>query len=160
QVTRWVRLYDESGSLVDAGELPGARLLRGESAPDRLLRFEAVETGAERWVLVKARAVYGDERELRLVLLIFEDVTERNRRARGERFLAEGSKAAAGSLDYEATLRTISGLAVPEIADLCSVDVATPGGLIRTVATTHVDAAMAALIDAPRRRAARSTADR
>jgi len=66
EVTRWVRLYDEGGSLVDAGDLPGARLLRGESAPDQLLRFQAIDTGAERWVLVKARAVRGPDRELRL----------------------------------------------------------------------------------------------
>ena len=141
EVTRWVRLYDEGGSLVDAGDLPGARVLRGEHAPDRLLRFEEVDTRLERWVLVKARAVRGPGRELRLVLLIFEDVTERTRRERGERFLAEGSKVLAGSLDYEATLRTISSLVVPELADLCAIDVATPGGAIRNVATTHLDPA-------------------
>ena len=152
EVTRWVRLYDEAGSLVEAGDLPGARLLRGEAAPDRLLRFEGIDTGVERWVLVKARAVRGPDRELRLVLLIFEDVTERSRRERGERFLAEGSRVLAGSLDYEETLRTISGLAVPEIADMCSVDVAAPGGLIRNVATAHVDPAWMARIEAARGR--------
>jgi serine phosphatase RsbU (regulator of sigma subunit) len=152
QITRWVRLYDESGSLVDAYDLPGARLLRGAAAPDRLLRFEAIDTGAERWILIKARAVRGPEGELRLVLLIFEDVTERSRRERGERFLAEGSKALAASLDYEATLRTISELAVPELADLCSVDVATPGGLIRNVAATHADPDRVEHVAALRRR--------
>ena len=134
-MTRWVRIYDESGSLVEPADLPGARLLRGEAAPERLMRFEAVDTGSERWVLVKARAVRGPDAELRLVLLIFEDVTERNRRERGERFLAEGSKVLARSLDYEATLRTISALVVPEFADLCSVDVPGPRGQIRNVAS-------------------------
>ena len=86
------------------------------------------------------------------MLLIFEDVTERSRRERGERFLAEGSRVLAGSLDYEETLRTISGLAVPEIADVCSVDVAAPGGLIRNVATAHVDPAWVARIEAARGR--------
>src|SRR5262249_23821959 len=61
---------------------------------------------------------------------------------------------------YEATLRTISGLPVPEIADLCSVDVAVPGGLIRTVATTHVAAGRAELVEGKRRRTPRSLADR
>jgi PAS domain S-box-containing protein len=152
EVTRWVRLYDEDGSLVEAGDLPGARLLRGEPAPDRLLRFEPVDDGPTRWVLVKARAVHGPGDELRLALLIFEDVTERSRRERRERFLAEGSKVLAGSLDYEATLRTISGLVVPEIADLCSVDVAAPGGQIRNVATTHVDPVRAREVTDARRR--------
>jgi serine phosphatase RsbU (regulator of sigma subunit)/PAS domain-containing protein len=149
EVTRWVRLYDEDGSLLEAGELPGARLLRGEPAPDRLLRFEGVESGVARWVRVKARAVRGPDRQVRLLLLIFEDVTERARRERGERFLAEGSRVLAGSLDYEETLRTISGLAVPELADFCSLDVAA-GGLIRNVATTHIDAAQMARIEAAR----------
>jgi serine phosphatase RsbU (regulator of sigma subunit)/PAS domain-containing protein len=152
EVTRWVRLYDEDGSLVPAADLPGARLLRGEPAPDRLLRFEAVDTGIERWVRVKARAVRGPEDEVRLVLLVFEDVTERTRRERGERFLAEGSRALAGSLDYEATLRTISGLVVPELADLCAIDVATPGGAIRNVATAHVDPARVERVRELRRR--------
>ena len=152
EVTRWVRLYDEAGSLVEAGDLPGARLLRGDAAPDRLLRFEGIDSAVERWVLVKARAVRGPDREVRLVLLIFEDVTERSRRERGERFLAEGSRVLAGSLDYEETLRTISGLAVPEIADVCSVDVAAPGGLIRNVATAHVDPAWVARIESARGR--------
>ncbi|MEA2385587.1 MAG: hypothetical protein QOH72_5558 [Solirubrobacteraceae bacterium] len=138
-IARWVRLYDEDGSLVEITDLPAARLLRGEAAPDRLVRIEALDRGRARWVLVKARAVPGADDELGLVLLIFEDVTERSRRERGERFLAEGSKMLAGSLDYEATLRTISALVVPEMADLCSVDVATPSGRIRNVATTHAD---------------------
>jgi serine phosphatase RsbU (regulator of sigma subunit)/PAS domain-containing protein/anti-sigma regulatory factor (Ser/Thr protein kinase) len=138
-ITRWVRLYDEAGSLIETSDLPGARLLRGEAAPDRLVRVEALDSGRARWVLVKARTVPGPDDELGLVLLIFEDVTERSRRERGERFLAEGSKMLAGSLDYEATLRTISALVVPEFADLCSVDVASPGGQIRNVAATHAD---------------------
>jgi PAS domain S-box-containing protein len=151
-VTRWVRVYDESGSVVDPADMPGARLLRGEGGPDRLVRFEIVETGLERWILVKARGVRAPDGELRLVLLIFEDVTERTRRERGERFLAEGSKVLAGSLDYEATLRTISALVVPELADLCAIDVAGPAGAIRNVATMHVDPARVDRVRELRRR--------
>jgi PAS domain-containing protein len=69
--TRWVRVSDEAGSVVDPGDMPGARPLRGDAAPDRLFRFETADTGVERWVLVKARAVRGPAGELRLLLLIF-----------------------------------------------------------------------------------------
>jgi PAS domain S-box-containing protein len=135
----WIRLYDEDGREVALEDLPGARLLRGEPAPDKLLRFEPVAGGPERWVLVKVRAVREDDGGLRLSIVIFEDVTERYRREAGERFLAEGTKVLAGSLDYERTLRTISALVVPQLADLCSIDVAAPGGAIRNVATTLAD---------------------
>jgi PAS domain S-box-containing protein len=152
EIGGWVRLYDEDGREVALDELPGARLLRGEPAPDRLLRFEPVGTGVERWVLVKVRAVREADGELRLSIVIFEDVTERYRREAGERFLAEGTKVLAGSLDYEQTLRTISALVVPQLADVCSVDVAMPGGAIRNVATTLADPRMSGRIHEMRRR--------
>jgi PAS domain S-box-containing protein len=152
EIGDWLRLYDEHGREVDLEELPGARLLRGEPAPDRLLRFEAVASGLERWVLVKVRAVCEDDGELRLSIVIFEDVTERHRREAGERFLAEGTKVLAGSLDYEQTLRTISALVVPQLADLCAVDVAAPGGAIRNVATTLADRELTDRIQQMRRR--------
>jgi PAS domain S-box-containing protein len=152
EIGDWIRLYDEDGREVALEDLPGARLLRGEPAPDRLLRFEPVGTGVERWVLVKVRAVREADGELRLSIVIFEDVTERHRREAGERFLAEGTKVLAGSLDYEQTLRTISGLVVPQLADVCSVDVALPGGAIRNVATTLADPRMSGRIHEMRRR--------
>jgi signal transduction histidine kinase len=51
---------------------------------------------------------------------------------RGERFLGQASWAFAESLDYERTLNTVVCLAVPEIADWCSVDIlADDGRLVR-----------------------------
>src|SRR4051794_18353983 len=152
EIGDWIRLFDEDGREVAVEDLPGARLLRGEPAPDRLLRFEPVGAGVDRWVLVKVRAVREADGELRLSIVIFEDVTERHRREAGERFLAEGTKVLAGSLDYEQTLRTISGLVVPQLADVCSVDVALPGGAIRNVATTLADPRMSGRIHEMRRR--------
>jgi len=156
EIGDWLRLYDEHGREVALEDLPGARLLRGEPAPDRLLRFENVGSGLERWVVVKVRAVREADGELRLSIVIFEDVSERRRREAGERFLAEGTKVLAGSLDYEQTLRTISGLVVPQLADLCSVDVAQPGGTIRNVATTLTDPQLVDRVQAMRRRHAPS----
>jgi len=55
-----------------------------------------------------------------------------------ERFLSESSKAFAQSLDYEATLTKIAGLAVPTIADWCVVDLVEDGA-IRRVSVAHAD---------------------
>ena len=70
---------------------------------------------------------------------------EREARAAAEeaatraRFLAEASVILDESLDYEATLATISRLAVPWLADWCVVDMAEPDGSLRRVTVAHVD---------------------
>jgi serine phosphatase RsbU (regulator of sigma subunit) len=53
-------------------------------------------------------------------------------------FLAAASAELAGSLDYNATLATVARLAVPTIADWCTVEIV-DDGRFRTVAVAHVD---------------------
>ena len=67
---------------------------------------------------------------------------ERAERAnRQTAFLSEASAALASSLDYEATLRTVAGLAVPHIADWCAVDIVDDHGRVQRLAVAHVDPA-------------------
>jgi PAS domain S-box-containing protein len=54
-------------------------------------------------------------------------------------FLANASAVLASSLDYETTLRTVADLAVPFVADWCSVDVVQKDGAIRRLALVHAD---------------------
>jgi PAS domain S-box-containing protein len=56
-------------------------------------------------------------------------------------FLAEASAALASSLDYEATLRTVANLAVPQIADWCAVDMVDEYGEMRRLGVAHADPA-------------------
>ncbi|MGN6370447.1 MAG: ATP-binding protein [Phycisphaerae bacterium] len=58
---------------------------------------------------------------------------------RRHRFLADASIALASSLDYEATLTTVAKLAIPDLADWCTVDLADEDGSIRRVAVAHSD---------------------
>jgi signal transduction histidine kinase len=60
--------------------------------------------------------------------------------ARRLRFLAEASRVLGESIDYEATLKTVARLAVPEIADWCVVDLLQPDGALARVAVEHRDA--------------------
>ncbi|HEX2092026.1 MAG TPA: ATP-binding protein [Longimicrobiaceae bacterium] len=53
-------------------------------------------------------------------------------------FLARASSLLASSLDYEETLRSLTRLAVPELADWCSVQILADGEL-RQLAVAHVD---------------------
>jgi GAF domain-containing protein len=66
---------------------------------------------------------------------------------RRAKFLSEASAALASSLDYTATLNRIASLAVPVIADWCSVRVFEPDGSFGRVAVAHSDSAKLAVAD-------------
>ena len=55
------------------------------------------------------------------------------------RFLAEVTTLLASSLDYEATFATLVRLAVPRLADFCTIDTLDDDGVIRRVAVAHRD---------------------
>jgi signal transduction histidine kinase len=80
----------------------------------------------------------------RRLIGVCADVTDRtNASQRAEdllRFLAEASTLLASSLDYEATLASLTRLAVPKLADWVSIDILERGAL-RRVAVAHVDPA-------------------
>ncbi|MEW6319744.1 MAG: GAF domain-containing protein [Acidobacteriota bacterium] len=59
--------------------------------------------------------------------------------ARRAAFLAHASEVLASSPDYETTLAAVANLAVPQIADLCVVDIVQDDGSFRALAVAHVD---------------------
>jgi len=61
-------------------------------------------------------------------------------------FLAEASKVLAATLDYETTLKTITRLVVPHLADFCAVDLLQKNHVIERVAITHIDPVKEALV--------------
>ncbi|MEK6606648.1 MAG: PAS domain S-box protein, partial [Myxococcota bacterium] len=69
---------------------------------------------------------------------LFREAEAAEQRAK---FLAEASKLLAASLDHHATLASLARLAVPTLADWCSVYLVEENGAIRSVAHAHVDPA-------------------
>lgn len=66
-----------------------------------------------------------------------------------QRFLARvGTKLAASTPDYAETLRKVAGLAVPDLADWCTVCLVDEAGQIRRVETAYMDPAKDALTQA------------
>jgi signal transduction histidine kinase len=55
------------------------------------------------------------------------------------RFLSSASAALAESLDYQRTLQRVAELAVPDIADWCTVTVVDAHGAVRRLAVVHAD---------------------
>jgi PAS domain S-box-containing protein len=70
---------------------------------------------------------------------IARDITERKRAEKNITFLSEASKILSSSLDYKTTLHTVAKLAVPEIADWCTVDMLNTFGTLDAVAIAHKD---------------------
>ena len=74
----------------------------------------------------------------RLFQAVQIELTERKQIEQNLRFLAEASKILASSLDYQTTLTNVTQLAVPHIADWCTVDMQNEQG-IQQLALAHVD---------------------
>ncbi|MDO8501824.1 MAG: ATP-binding protein [Gemmatimonadaceae bacterium] len=70
--------------------------------------------------------------------VVLRDVTERRRAHETQRFLAEAGEALASSLGPEDTLRNVTRLVVPHLADACVVNVYR-GGRFHGAAVAHVD---------------------
>ena len=74
------------------------------------------------------------------------------REAERQRFLAEASHLLSSTLDYSETLKRLTRLAVPRIADWCAIMIASPNGELRPVAMAHSDPAKVDLAIEMRRR--------
>lgn len=71
--------------------------------------------------------------------VVLRDVTERKRSLQTQELLAEAGEVLASSLGPEDTLRNVTRLAVPRLADACVVN-SYRGGLFQGIAVAHVDA--------------------
>jgi len=71
--------------------------------------------------------------------------------ARRAEFLAHASDVLASSPNYATTLAAVANLAVPQIADLCVVDIVDENGVYVPVAIAHVDPAKVDLVRELRR---------
>jgi len=74
----------------------------------------------------------------RVFTVVLRDITERKRAHETQQFLAEAGEVLASSLGPEDTLRNVTRLAVPRLADACIVNVHQEGEFERT-AVAHVD---------------------
>lgn len=139
-------VFDEHGEPVVLEQLPGARARAGEVDPEPMLVRNVVKaTGEERWLLNKTTTIRDADGAVTGVVNVIEDVTEAKRAEFAQRLLAEASDVLASSLDYEATLERVAGVAVPGFADWCGLDVPGPDGHAQLVAIAHRDPEQAAL---------------
>ena len=95
--------------------------------------------GVRRWFL-SSRGIWRDAQGVvGGIVGMATNITERRRREQANSLLAEAGRVLAESLDYRTTLNTVAHLAVPALADWCSVLVRTPDGALETLAVAHAD---------------------
>ena len=115
-------VYDEHGQPFPPARLPGRHALRGRKAPDAFIRMRRRDTGEERWTIIKATPILDETGELKLAINVYEDVTDHMERERHQRLLARASELLATSLTYERTLERVAELTIPDLADVCVID--------------------------------------
>ncbi len=136
----------EDGTPLRVDELPGRQVIAGTRAPAPLiLRVVERRSGELHWRVAKASGVYDSDDRLKLVVNVFEDITEVKHAELTQRLLASAGELLSSSLNYERTLQQVAELAVPQLADWCVVSMPDGHGHIVGVAVAHVDPAKVAL---------------
>lgn len=134
-----VRMLDEASR--QPVENPALVALHSDDAivapqPLVLLRPDGQELDID----VTAAPVRNVRGEVAGVVFVFRDVTESRKLALRQQLLAEaGIELLSASVDYDDRLATLARLVVPRFADWSAVDVVTPLGELRRLATAHVD---------------------
>jgi PAS domain S-box-containing protein len=96
--------------------------------------------GGERFLHSRVHVVTGSDGRAERLLGLLSDVTDRRLREDRRAFLAEASEALATSMDPVDTLEEIARLAVPRLADWCSIQLAPEmRGAYEQIAVAHVD---------------------
>src|SRR5215213_2719563 len=102
------------------------------------LRLRAVD-GTYRWFLSRSAPVRDAVGKIVKWFGTSTDIDDAKRVEANQRFLAELGQTLASSLDPEETLRRVTRLVVPELADYCFADLIQADGQIRRVAWAHID---------------------
>lgn len=153
-------ILDEQGRELTAADIPARSVFRGQEPRPLLVRNVVRATGEERWLNVRSSGISNPETgEVDLAVNVYENITDVKRAQLAESFMAQASRVLSSSMDYEETLQRVARLAVPQIADWCSIDLVDEHGNIRNVAVHHSDPRMVELAQSALARYPRAPGD-
>ncbi len=115
-------------------------------------RFRRASDGAYRWHLNRALPMRDYRGSVVKWFGTSTDIDDQRRAVDVLRFLAEASTALSSSLDYQTTLASVVRLAVPAIADWCSVEILNADGTFQAPTIAHADPRKVELAQRLRRR--------
>ena len=131
--------FHSDGQPYSPEEWPLMRTIRsGEVIVDEEIDIQrGDETSAT--ILVSASPIKNHLKQVVTGVVTFLDITERKRAESSQRFLVEASTRLASSLDYATTMQTLAHVAVPTLADVCTIHALAEDGVIRQLAAAHTD---------------------
>lgn len=124
--------------------------LRVQKEIDKAIKSDALFTseyrtqrrdGSIRWVIARGRVERDKTGKAVQFPGVLLDITERKIIENNITFLSQAGEILSASLDYKKTLQNIADLAVPAIADWCTVDILDDQGKLQRVALAHKDPA-------------------
>lgn len=151
EALRSFEVFREDGSPFPLDQLPGRLALHGKTS-SVVVRFRTTHTAEDRWAFVSGAPLFDAAGAVEFSVSVFRELTEQRRTELAWQFLAEASVALGSSLDYHETLTQLAELAVPRIADWCTVEVLDSDGELEQLAVAHVDPAKRDLAREWRRR--------
>jgi PAS domain S-box-containing protein len=96
-------------------------------------------SGEARWIWAQASVITDPAGNPLRIVGITRDITERKQRENRAQLLASVTEALSSSLDLEVALGEVARLAVPDLADWCSIDLSDERGGAVTAAVARVD---------------------
>jgi PAS domain S-box-containing protein len=79
EVMATFEIMDDEGRPSSADKLPGRRAIAGEEGAEEVMQFRILATGEERWAVVKAMPIFGEQGTVRMAVNVFRDITESKR---------------------------------------------------------------------------------
>lgn len=132
-------IQDENGQPLPPERLPARLALSGnKTPPDTVLQVKEKSTGKTTWSVVTSRPVFDPSGKPHLAVSIFRDISAKKQIEQRQKFLSEATQILSSSLDFDETLQQIARLAVPRLADWCSIDLL-ENNQLRSVAVVHQD---------------------
>jgi PAS domain S-box-containing protein len=132
-------LYDDEGRPMPIEALPGRRAMAGEDRPEAVVGFRIHATGEMRWSVVRGTAVRDPGGEITHVINTFREITDERWTRLTRSFMAEAVAVLSSTLDADEAARRLASLAVPRLADYCTVHMRAADGTIDNVALAHAD---------------------
>lgn len=143
-------MFREDGTPLPASALPTRRAMAGEEAPEAIVGFRVKATGEERWSAVRSAAVRDPSGGRTHVVSTFRDITSERWANHASQLMVNATAAMSGTLDTVEAARQLAELAVPLLADYCTVDLLEPDGSVSSVALAHSDPTRLPLVEEAR----------
>lgn len=132
-------LYDDDEHPMAIEALPERRAMAGEENPEAVVGFRIQATGEMHWSVVRATAVRDPGGEISHVINTFREITDERWTRESRSFMAQALAVLSSTLDADEAARQLATLAVPRLADYCTVHMKAADGTIANVALAHAD---------------------